>query len=315
MLTLHESIIKYLRYLEAMGKLSTVRTTRYLLTRYHQALTRRGVTPITATTADVESWLPSLGHLARSSKATNIHVVRGFHQWLERRGHRSDDPTTPIQAPKISRRTVAKDHLSLQEAQAYMETASALAEEETGRSRRAIANRNLAMLAVALATGRRRSGLCALQLTDMDLQREELRVSVEKGRPGRVLPIAAWACRVVSQYLQHDWVIMQRGRQTEALFPGVRSDYVGTATFAHWLIDLQPVVCARNPDLEDLPKKRISTHSLRVTFATALFEGGCNLRSLNELMLHQKLSTTAAYTPVPVEALRSVLLTAHPRAS
>jgi len=51
-----------------------------------------------------------------------------------------------------------------------------------------------------------------------------------------------------------------------------------------------------------------------VTFARTLFAGGCPIRSINELMLHQKLTTTAAYTPIPLAEMRRVLRRCHPRA-
>jgi integrase/recombinase XerD len=71
---------------------------------------------------------------------------------------------------------------------------------------------------------------------------------------------------------------------------------------------------AENPDLQELPGKHITWQSLRVSFATLLFANGCAIRSVNELMLHRSLSSTARYTPIPVEDLRQVCRTAHPRA-
>ncbi len=69
-----------------------------------------------------------------------------------------------------------------------------------------------------------------------------------------------------------------------------------------------------NRDLTDLPGKRVTWHSLRVSFAGLLFSNGCDIRSVSELLLHRLLSTTAAYTPIPVDDLRRVFRTAHPRA-
>jgi site-specific recombinase XerD len=63
----------------------------------------------------------------------------------------------------------------------------------------------------------------------------------------------------------------------------------------------------------ELPGKRITWHSLRVSFATLLFANGCDIRSVNELLLHRLLSTTAQYTPIPVDDLRQVCRMAHPR--
>ena len=91
-----------------------------------------------------------------------------------------------------------------------------------------------------------------------------------------------------------------------------------------WLLTLAVFACviatvtartvADNPDLQELPGKNITWQSLRVSFATLLFANGCAIRSVNELMLHRSLSSTARYTPIPVEDLRQVCRTAHPRA-
>ncbi len=61
-----------------------------------------------------------------------------------------------------------------------------------------------------------------------------------------------------------------------------------------------------NPDLDELGRKTITAHSLRVTFASLLFQGGANIRTINELMMHEQLGTTARYTPVELNDLRKV---------
>ncbi|MCK6472897.1 MAG: tyrosine-type recombinase/integrase, partial [Planctomycetes bacterium] len=90
---------------------------------------------------------------------------------------------------------------------------------------------------------------------------------------------------------------------------GSLSHQVNEALFA-----LHAQTVAENPDLTELADKTLTPHGLRVTFAKLLFNGGCNLRSVNELMLHDRLSTTARYTPIHLEELRSTCRTAHPRA-
>jgi integrase/recombinase XerD len=69
-----------------------------------------------------------------------------------------------------------------------------------------------------------------------------------------------------------------------------------------------------NPDLKELAEKHLTPHSLRVSFATLLFQGGCNIRSINELMDHKSLTTTACYTPLHIDDLRRACQRAHPRA-
>jgi integrase/recombinase XerD len=165
-----------------------------------------------------------------------------------------------------------------------------------------------------MASGRRRAGLRDLRLADVDLERAELRVEREKGVAGRVLPIARWAASITATYIRDARPILARGRDLPWLFPGERVERMGHNEAREIVAELHTATCAANPDLANLPGKRITTHSLRVTCARLLFANGCPIRSVNAILLHQKLSTTAAYTPIPVAELRRVLLGAHPRA-
>jgi site-specific recombinase XerD len=154
----------------------------------------------------------------------------------------------------------------------------------------------------------------SFQVAHLDAEQHELRVEREKGKAGRVLPVAAWAVAVVLRYLNEARPLLLKGRASDYLLVSQRANRLGERAFACLLDTAIAATITRNPDLSELPTKRISTHSLRVTFAVTLFSNGCGIRSLNELMLHANLSTTAQYTPIPLEDLRRVLLQSHPRA-
>jgi integrase/recombinase XerD len=255
--------------------------------------------------------------LAKSTQATAIVVVKTFFAWLHRQeGGRLMNPAAGLLVPRPERTlTVAKDRLSQQEAQALMETAAYLAATPApGSAAWAVGARNLALVALALATGRRCLGLVSLRLADLDHERDELRVALEKGRMGRVLPVAAWAVEAIDRYLAGPRQRLLAGKTSPWLFVSQRAEQLTTRGYAFALEILVTETVARNPDLTELPDKRISTHSLRVTFAKLMHDHGCSIRSLNELMLHSSLETTAAYTPVSVDDLRRALLSIHPRA-
>ncbi len=91
------------------------------------------------------------------------------------------------------------------------------------------------------------------------------------------------------------------------------SEHIDRNTLWSMLRKLVAATIRDNPDLTALPGKRISWHSLRVSFATLLFQNGCDIRSVNELMLHRSLSSTAKYTPIAVEDMRHIFRKAHPR--
>lgn len=68
---------------------------------------------------------------------------------------------------------------------------------------------------------------------------------------------------------------------------------ISRAALRWTLRELLQQTISENPDLDELPAKRITWHSLRVSFATLLFSNGCDIRNVNELLLHRCLSTTA----------------------
>ena len=319
-----DPIDTYCSALVAQNRASTAKTVGFVLRPYAAFLATRNVTPATATVADMDASRAHLagpvasafaGPLARSTQIAHLSNIRTFHRWLLRRRLAIIDPTAGMPMPRTVRRVVTHIELDQQEAQAFLDTAAARVEAEPHGSRAwAVAWRSLALIALAMASGRRRAGLRDLRLADVDLERAELRVEREKGVAGRVLPIARWAASITAGYIREARPILARGRDMAWLFPGERAERMGRNEARAIVDDLHTATCAANPDLANLPGKRITTHSLRVTCARLLFANGCPIRSVNAILLHQKLSTTAAYTPIPVAELRRVLLGAHPRA-
>lgn len=242
-------------------------------------------------------------------------MLKGFYGWLVDRGHLVADPARHLGIRVVASRVVVTEHLTLQEATALIQTqASLLTARRPGSASYASDLRNLAALCLTLATGRRMGGVLGMTVAQVDLGRKEIRVEREKGHVGRVLPVAGWAMAVIALYLMEARPLLTRGHDTPWLFVNLAG--TGPAdkmTLASMLKRLLVEVQRQNPDLTDLPGKRITWHSLRVSFATLLFQNGADIRSVNELLLHRDLSTTAKYTPVPVEDLRQVFRSAHPR--
>lgn len=320
-----EQVDAYLDHLRARGRQTTAITTAQVLATYARLLHRErsGTTPTTATSADLIAYRTTLATpaaslvgrtMALATQATHLAVVRSFHRWLRDRHLSVLDAAPFLPLPRIDQRTVQKEYLSQQEAQALLAMAQRMAVQyPVGSLRYAGGLRDAAAIAIALATGRRRTGLCALAVTDVDLDRGELRVAWEKGCSGRVLPLARWAVRLVAEYLAAGRPVLLRGQRCLALFLGSEQGPFTAVAFDHRLDAIMAETRAANPDLTDLSGKRISSHSLRVTCARLLFSRGCPIRTVNEILLHTKLSTTAAYTPIPVREQRRALLASHPR--
>ncbi len=321
----HPAVEAFLESLRAANKASTAWSYGIYLRKFENWLTERRVDVLLATTDILiryQVWLADTYRqdngepLAKTTQCTAVVTVKTLYRWLTKRGIVLVDPAAPLIPPKPPESlTVRKDHLTLQEATALIQALGAQIEEaKPGSDAWALGSRNLAMVSIALATGRRCSGLVHLRMEHIDLERNEVRIEWEKGKAGRVLPVAAWAMGTVRHYLERARPVLLGERTSEWLFVSQRADRICARGFVFVLDAAMAETIRRNPDLTDLPAKRISTHSLRVSFASMMFENGCNIRSLNEMMLHENLTTTARYTPIPIEDLRRVLLTAHPRA-
>jgi len=315
----------YLDHLVLRGRAPSARTVGQSLTQFAGWCVEAGVEPIRATRAQLDdylTWLATIYRtpvgkpLAKSTVSTRVANVTAWYRWLEVRGEVLTNPAAHLRVRVPMSRTVHREHLTLQEATALVQTqATMVASAPDGTRTHAIQLRNLALISLALATGRRIGGLVGLHAAHIDCDRGELRVEREKGRTGRVLPLADWAVMATQSYLQD-------ARPTlvpDPLVPWLFGNREGTGPITRdalkWILaELLKKTVAQNPDLDALPGKRITWHSLRVTFATSLlFANGCPIRSVNELMLHRCLSTTARYTPVAIEDLHAVWRTAHPR--
>lgn len=316
-----------LAHLDALilrGRERTAETTAEVLDQFHRWVVARRLDPLAATTADLEAYqdhllttyrTPHGKLLARSTVSMRIAVLMGWYAWLTDRGDLVVDPARSLGVRVQSSRVVIHDPLTLHEVTALLQTAAAaVAACPAGTPRHAAALRDLAALCLALATGRRVGGVAALTVAHVDCDRRELRVDREKGHVGRVLPVCGWAMEVIALYLRDARPFLTRGHDAPWLF----LDLAGTGPIARQslrrcLRSLLVETIHANPDLRDLPGKRVCWHSLRVSFATLLFQNGCDIRSVNELLLHRRLSTTARYTPTGVEDLRQAFRGVHPR--
>ena len=323
---MHPTMLDYLKSLEREGRGVTADCYKRGLKNFQTWLDAEKLSDPLKTTKDqlekLQTWLAqdyrsSTGMpLGRGTQGTRLAAVKSYYAWLHLHGLILVDPAREIRPPKVSRSTVNKDHLSQQEATALLQTqAQYAASFKEGSEKRAVEFRNLAMLALALATGRRRTSLISLRIKDLDFNRNEIRIEWEKGKPGRVLPCVGWAMAVAKEYVEKARVRLLNGRSDPSwLFISAEGNRVHQDCLRTAVAEAQARAAEANPDLEDLGGKRIGTHGLRVTFATLLFLNGAGIRDVNEMLMHEELSTTAKYTPLELEDLRHALKLAHPRA-
>jgi integrase/recombinase XerD len=154
------------------------------------------------------------------------------------------------------------------------------------------------------ACGLRASEAIGLELSDVDLEAGVLRAR-GKGSKERIVPIGTKAIESLNDYLDKSRPRLVGDRDQPRLFVNLRGGGLSRQ-------GLYKIVQghARSAGLE----QRMSPHTLRHTFATHLLAGGCDLRSLQEMLGHADIGTTQVYTHLSAERLRDVYFDAHPRA-
>ena len=254
--------------------------------------------------------------LSAATRATVLATVKALYGWAYRRRRVLMNPAAALDYPHLPvRMRVTADHLTQQEAIAFIQTQSAIVtEHQTGSRSWAGEVRHLAMLCLALGTARRSHGLLAIRVDELDLDRSELRVPTEKSRIGSVLPVPAWAMNECRRYLADARPLLPHAASSPFLFVGHTGPNVSASAYGCLVHRVAAETCRRNPDLVDLPAKRISTHSLRTTFATMALSSGVSLAALTRLMLHARPDCTRLYSALGVEDVRAAVHAHHPLA-
>jgi integrase/recombinase XerD len=219
--------------------------------------------------------------------------LRSFYRHLRREDVVDHDPTASLTAPRHGRR--------LPQVLARGEVAKLL-DQPRGTDPSALRDR--ALLEVMYACGLRASEAIGLEVSDIDLQAGVLRAR-GKGSKERVVPIGTEAVKALRAYISRGRAKLVGDRQESRLFVNFRGGQL-TRQGLYKIVQRH----ARTAGLEG----RMSPHTLRHTFATHLLAGGCDLRSVQEMLGHADIATTQLYTHLSTERLKDVYFKAHPRA-
>lgn len=259
---------------------------------------RRDLQPASLDRAAIRSFLAE-GHAQGQSRATaarKLAATRTFLGYLRREALIDDDPGALIATPKRDVRMPA--HLSETEIANVLDASAG--EDPLGRRDRAI-------LELFYASGLRLSELAGLDLDDMNLSARMVRV-LGKGGKERLVPFNTSAGRCLRLYLQgrEHLVATTRARGVdEPLFVNFRGTRL-TSRSIDRIVRRSVAVCSA--------RLGISPHALRHSFATHLLQRGADLRVIQELLGHARLSTTQRYTHVNAAQLLEVYRKSHPRA-
>ena len=235
--------------------------------------------------------LHDIGIGARS-QCRILSGVRSFFRYLQLDGYRDDDPTELLESPKLG------DHLpevlSLEEVD-KLEASIDLSKWE--------GHRNKAIIEVLFSCGLRVSELVNLKLSDLYIDEEFVKV-LGKGSKERLVPISEKAIKELNLWFYD--------RKQMSIKPG-EEDYVFlNRRGAHLTRTMILIMIKRQAEAAGI-KKTISPHTLRHSFATALLEGGADLRVIQALLGHESIGTTEIYTHIDTSMLRQEILEHHPR--
>ena len=247
----------------------------------------------------IREWLGSLHsqQKKKSSIARKLAALRTFFQFLVREGLLELNPAKLVSTPRQEKKL--PKHLSVEEAVKFIETPDT--ETDLGK-------RDKAMLEFMYATGVRVAELTTLNLSDLDLRNKLVRVT-GKRRKQRVVPFGDPAGVALQSYLKvRDKFLFNAPvskRDEQALFLNYQGTRITTRSVGR-MVEKYIRLCAG--------MHNISPHALRHSFATHLLDSGADLRDIQELLGHARLSTTQVYTHVSMEKLVEVYDKAHPKA-
>ncbi len=231
--------------------------------------------------------------LSRSTMARKLATLRSFVRYLCREEVLEGNPIASVATPKQEKRLPR--FLYPKEIEVLLDAPDI---------KRSSGLRDKAIMELLYATGIRVSELVSLDLSNVDMRNGYIKV-LGKGGKERIVPMGEKACSAVGKYLSiREQPIKQDIKFEKAVFLNKFGQRL-TARSVRNIIKKYVQQVALN--------QKVSPHTLRHTFATHLLNGGADLRSVQELLGHVKLSTTQVYTHVTKERIKTVHDKNHPR--
>ena len=250
--------------------------------------------PLTVELSDLQDFAAGLHDIGIGprSQCRILSGVRSFYRFLLLDGYIDQDPTELLESPQLG------EHLP-----------EFLTPQEVDRLKASVdvskpeGHRNRAIIEVLFSCGLRVSELVNLKLSQLYVEEQYVRV-MGKGSKERLVPISPVALDELS-----DWFAC---RQQLKIKKG-EEDYVFLNRRGDHLTRTMILIMLKQQAEEAGIQKVISPHTLRHSFATALLEGGADLRVIQALLGHESIGTTEIYTHLSRQALRDAVLQHHPR--
>ena len=247
---------------------------------------------------DFLNYLYTERRLSKSSVSRKLACLKTFFKYLLREGLLKANPAELISSPRLPRKLPA--YLAEDETATIMEMPQ-------GTTLKAVRDR--AILELLYASGLRVSELVGLNEDEIDMRQETVRV-LGKGGKERIVPFGSYAARAIQEYLGQKHAGGKIEREGDGAIPA----FVSVRKIPRRISarDVQRLVTRVRFALK--ANRRVTPHTLRHSFATHLLERGADLRSIQELLGHESLSTTQKYTHVSIQHLKKEYEKAHPKA-
>ncbi len=237
----------------------------------------------------------------KKKKKSSIHrkvaTLRTFFRFLCREEILENNPAMLVSSPRVDRKL--PNHLSIEQMVRFI---------ETPETESVLGKRDRAILELLYASGLRVSELTGLNLLDIDFNNQTLRVK-GKGRKERMVPFGNHAKAALEIYLGVRGELLIEADPDDRDPLAVFMNYQGTRITTRSVGRMLDKYCK---ECVDIP--HVSPHALRHSFATHLLDAGADLRTIQELLGHVRLTTTQQYTHVSTDRLMEVYDKAHPKA-
>lgn len=288
---------EFIVYLEAVRNLSENTRRAYCadLDSYLMWVEREGVCPLSVTHRELRGYLMELTQAGYAPKTINRHLsaLRSLYKWLVHEGKSTKDAAAALASPKLARMLPAT--MGDDDVRRLIEGCDVTT---------SIGLRDRAFLELLYATGARISEASGLDVGDVDFSQAQVTL-FGKGSKERIVPVYAACLDTLRAYLMRARPeLLGDHAEEEALFLSTRGRRMSA--------DALRRVFSQHVTISGLDAS-LTPHAMRHSYATELLSGGADLRSVQELLGHESLSTTQIYTHLSVERLKRATRQAHPR--
>ncbi len=235
--------------------------------------------------------LHDLGISARS-QCRILSGIRSFFRFLEIEGEIKSDPSELLESPLMGKHL--PEVLTVDEIDKIEQSIDLSTNE---------GHRNKAIIEVLFSCGLRVSELVNLKLSNLYCEEEFIRV-MGKGSKERLVPISPRALKELRYWLE---------KRKQMDIKAGEGDYVFLNRRGSHLTRTMILIMVKRQAVEAGITKTISPHTFRHSFATALLEGGADLRAIQAMLGHESIGTTEIYTHIDMHTLREEILHHHPR--